>query len=205
MSHRFGFWASTAAATASIAYAVPQLLQVAGFIPDPWDRIFIFMPSVLLAPAFVLAMVAAHAGAAPDRRIYSLAAVALALLYAADVSAVYIVQLGAVIPAQWKGQEPVLAFAACCTPGMPATAVDLLGYTWMSGATLLLAAVFPGTGLRRWLRLALIANDTLAPFLIGQLVWPALIYGGALWLVSFPAAMILLALVFAARMRAASA
>jgi hypothetical protein len=179
MSHRFGFWASTGAATASVAYAVPQVLQVAGLIPDPWDRIFIFAPSLLLAPAFVLAVVAAHAGAAPDRRIYSLAALALALLYAADVSAVYVMQLGAVIPAQWNGQEASLAFAACCTPGMPATAVDLLGYTWMSGATLLLAAVFPGTGLRRWLRLALIANGALAPFLIGQLAWPALIYVGA--------------------------
>jgi hypothetical protein len=205
MSNRFGFLAASAAAIASIAYAVPQLLQVAGVLHDPWDRILIFAPSLVLAPAFVLAVVAVHEGAAPDRRIFSLGALALAILYAADVSLVYVVQLGSVIPHDRAGQGAIVAFAACCKPGMPATAIDLLGYTYMSLSTLLLAPVFPGAGIRRWLRAALIANGALAPFLLGQLAWPALIYVGALWLVTFPASMILLALMFAARAKAARA
>lgn len=203
MSNRFGYFAAMAAAIASIAYAVPQLLQVAGVLHDPWDRILIFAPSLALAPAFVLAVVAAHEGAAPDRRIFSLSAMALAILYAADVSLVYVVQLGSVIPHDRAGQGAAVAFAACCNPGMPATAIDLLGYTYMSLSTLLLAPVLPGPGTRRWLRAALIANGALAPFLLGQLIWPGLIYVGALWLVTFPASMILLALMFAARAKAA--
>jgi hypothetical protein len=203
MFNRFGFWAATSAAIASLAYAVPQLLQVAGVLADPWDRIFIFAPSLVLAPAFVLAVVAAHQGAAPNRQIFSLGALALAILYAADVSLVYVVQLGAVIPQERAGQGAAVAFAACCNPGMPATAVDLLGYTYMSFSTLLLAPAFPGPGLRRWLRAALIANGVLGPFLIAQLAWPALIYVGALWLVTFPSSMILLAGEFAGRVRAA--
>ncbi|HMO42994.1 MAG TPA: hypothetical protein PKB04_06665 [Phenylobacterium sp.] len=83
-----------------------------------------------------------------------------------------------------------MGLTACCTPGMPATAVDLLGYTYMSLATLLLAPAFPG---RRWLQISLVANGLLAPALIGQLAWPDLIHVGALWLLTFPAAMVLLA------------
>lgn len=203
MTARFGFLAATGAAIASVAYAVPQVLQVAGVLGDPWDRIAIFAPSLALAPAFVLAVVAVHEGAAPDRRLFSLAALALAILYAVDVSAVYVVQLGVVIPHDRAGQGAAVAFAACCNPEMPATAIDLLGYTYMSLSTLLLAPVFPGGGARRWLRAALIANGALAPFLLGQLAWPALIYVGALWLVTFPTSMILLALMFAGRARAA--
>jgi hypothetical protein len=199
MPNRFGFWSAVGAAIASLAYGVPQLLQVAGVLGDPWDRILIFAPSLVLAPAFVLAVVAAHEVAAPDRRVFSLGALALAILYAADVSQVYVVQLGSVIPHDRAGQGAAVAFAACCNPGMPATAIDLLGYTYMSLSTLLLAPAFPGAGRRRWLRVALIANGALAPVLIGQLAWPALIYLGALWLITFPLSMILLALVFAER------
>jgi hypothetical protein len=204
MTGRFGALAAAGAAIASIAYAVPQLLQVAGLLADPWDRIFIFAPSLALAPAFVLAVAAAHEGAASDRRIFSLGALALAILYAANVSVVYVVQLGAVIPHDRAGQGAAMAIAACCNPGMPATAIDLLGYTYMSLSTLLLAPVFPGPGISGWLRAALIANGALAPFLLAQLAWPALIYVGALWLVTFPSAMILLALVFTGRANVAS-
>jgi hypothetical protein len=198
MRSRFGAWSAAAAALASVCYAVPQLMQVAGVLSDPWDRILIFAPSLALAPAFALAVAAAHHIAPPDRRIWSLGALVLAILYAADVSMVYVVQLGAVIPHDLRGHGGDVAFAACCNPGMPATAIDLLGYTWMSCSTLLLAAVFPGAGVRRRLRVALLANGALAPFLIGQLAWPALIYVGALWLVTFPLAMIFLAQAFAA-------
>ena len=41
----------------------------------------------------------------------------VAILYAADVSQVYVVQLGAVIPHDLAGAGDAAAFAACCTPG----------------------------------------------------------------------------------------
>lgn len=187
---RFGTWMAGASAGAAIAYGVPQLMQVAGVLTDPWDRILIFAPSLALAPLFVLAMAAAHTATPGERQVWSLSALALSILYAADVSQVYVVQLGSIIPHDLAGTGAAVGLAACCTPGMPATAVDLLGYTYMSLATLLLAPAFPG---RRWLQISLVANGLLAPALIGQLAWPDLIYVGALWLLTFPAAMILLA------------
>jgi hypothetical protein len=39
----------------------------------------------------------------------------------------------------------------------------------------------------------LLANGILAPFLLAQLAYPALIYVGALWLITFPGSMIALA------------
>jgi hypothetical protein len=198
MPNRIGAWAAAAAALASIGYGVPQILQVAGILIDPWDRILIFAPSLALAPAFVVAVAAAHQACPPDRRSGSLAALALAILYAADVSPVYIVQLAAVIPRERAGDATTAALAACCGRQMPATAVDILGYTLMSGSTLMLAPSFPGNGLRRWLRWALTANGLLGPLILAQLAWPWLIYAASPWLLIFPAAMILLARVYAA-------
>ncbi|HVT35269.1 MAG TPA: hypothetical protein VHE37_06785 [Nevskiaceae bacterium] len=198
MSSRFGFWAAWAAAIAAIAYDIPQLLQVFGAIREPLDRILIFAPSLALAPSFVLAVVAVHASTSADRRVWSLGALAIALLYAADVSQVYIIQLGAVIPRDIAGDHS-LASAACCGPQLPMTSLDLLGYTYMSLSTLLLVPVFGNVASMRALRLALALNGCLAPVIFGQLLLPSLIYVAAAWLVTFPACMILLAQSFFAR------
>lgn len=194
MIRKVAVWAAVAAAVAAIGYDIPQLLQVFGVLGEPWDRILIFGSSLLLAPLYVLTVAATHATVPTGRRIWSLSALAMAILYAADVSQIYIVQLGAVIPHDLHGEPSETAFAACCLGAMPATAIDLLGYTYMSLSTLLLAPAFPPTGLGRWLRLALIANGLLAVVILGQLKWRWLIYLASPWMITFPAAMILLAL-----------
>lgn len=197
MSSRFGFWSATAAAVASIAYGIPQLMQVAGLLPPVVDRILIFAPSLALASAYVATMVAVDDSAPAGRRVWGRAALAFAIMYATLVSIVYIVQLGVVIPHELQGELQQFSLLACCGPGAFLTAVDLLGYTLMSLSTLFAAPVFARHGLAGWLRAALIANGLLAPFLILQLAYPSLIYVGALWLITFPAAMIILAVLFA--------
>ena len=79
LAERFGVIAASAAAAAAIGYDIPQLLQVFGVLKDPWDRILIFTPSLALAPAFVLAVAAAHIVAPSSRKIWSLGALALAM------------------------------------------------------------------------------------------------------------------------------
>ena len=194
MFSRFGLWAAIAACAASLAYAVPQILQVLGILPGPWDRILIFAPSLILAPAYVLTMAAVCDRATSQRRVYGLAALAIAIMYAVLVSIVYITQLSVVIPHDLRGTGASVAYLACCGQGQFTTGLDLLGYTLMSVSTLLAAPVFRG---HRWTQRWLVANGLLAPFLIGQLVWPALILVGALWLVTFPVAMAFAAVVFA--------
>ena len=190
---RIGFWAALGACLAGSAYTVAQLLQVAGLLPDPLDRILIFAPSLVLAPAFVLTMCAVCDRAGQARRVYGLAALATAIMYAVLVSIVYVTQLGVVIPHDLNGTGTSVAYLACCGQGQFTTGLDLLGYTLMSISTLVAAPVFTG---HAWTQRWLVANGLLAPFLVAQLAWPALIVIGALWLITFPAAMAAAALVF---------
>jgi hypothetical protein len=196
MTGRFGFFAALGALVASVGYGVPQLLQVAGVLTFPSDLILIFAPSLALAPLFVLTMVAVHVAAPAEKRVWSLAALALAIMYAVLVSMVYVVQLGVVIPLRLEGQAERVALFECCAQFQPMTAIDLLGYTLMSLSTGFAAAVFGGSGVGRAARLWLLANALLAPFLILQVAWPSLIYVGALWLVTFPLSMLFVTLVF---------
>lgn len=191
-SRRFAVAAAAAATIASLGYAVPQVLQVIGILTDPWDRIFIFTPSLLLAPSFVCAMAAAVDLAPAEHRGRARAAFGIATIYAALVSIVYVIQLGVVIPHDLRGEGGTVAAFACCAPGLPLTAIDLLGYSFMSVATWLLAGALPREPRNRWLRWMLIANGALVFALIGQLVEPRLIVVGAAWLVTFPASMLLL-------------
>jgi hypothetical protein len=141
-------------------------------------------------------MAAVHAVAAPRYHGFTLGAFGLAVMYGTLVSVVYVIQLGAVIPRDLRGEGAAVAAFACCGYGQPLTMIDLLGYTLMSVSTLCAAPAFVGPGLARTGRFWLVANGLLAPFLILQIYWPSLIYVGALWLVTFPAAMLCLALLF---------
>lgn len=199
MAARFGFLAALGAFAASVAYGIPQIMQVLGWLPTPLDLILIFAPSLALAPLYVLTMAAVVAAAPDARRVFALGAFGLAVMYAVLVGGVYVVQLGVVIPAGLAGRGPALDAFACCAAGHPMTAIDLLGYTMMSLSTLLAAPVLGNDRLDRAARLFMVANGFLAPFLIGQLAFPGLIAIGALWLITFPGAMLLLALIFRRR------
>ena len=188
---RLGYWASIGAATAAILYGVPQVLQVVGLLPDPLDRILIFAPSLALAPCFVLALAAACEDGPATAWPLRLGAFGLAVLYAGFVSIVYVNQLGVVIPRELAGNAADYARLACCGFREPMTVIDLLGYTYMSLATLLLARTYRGP-----LRWALLLNGMLALPIFLQLFWPALIWLASPWLVLFPAAMVLLARTF---------
>jgi hypothetical protein len=181
---RFFAWG---ACIAAIGYAIPQVLQVLGVLPDPLDRILIFAPSLALAPLFVLALAGAFIEGPAAAKGWRLSALCMALLYAALASAVYITQLSVVIPRELAGMPAVAGFA-CCGFREPMTGFDLLGYTYQSIATLLLAPTFRGAA--RW---ALLANAAFAPIVFLQIIWPALIWAAAPWLVVFPLAMALVA------------
>ena len=75
-------------------------------------------------------------------------------------------------------------------------AVDILGYSCMSVATLFAARVFTGSGLHRAIRLLLTANGLLLPFIALQMFFHSLIWPAALWAVTFPASTWALAIFF---------
>jgi hypothetical protein len=74
-------------------------------------------------------------------------------------------------------------------------AVDILGYTFMSAATLFAAFALTGDGVERTARRFMIANGLLIPFLVFQMYWHSLIWVASLWAITFPGAMVALALI----------
>ena len=55
-------------------------------------------------------------------------------------------------------------------------AVDILGYSFMSLATLFAASTFTGEGLRKLIRYLLVANGLLLPFIALQMYWHSLLW-----------------------------
>jgi hypothetical protein len=192
--NKLGFWSAMGTCFFSIAYGIPQILQVAGVLTNPLDRILIFTPSLFLVPFFVVALAAAYAQAPEASKPWRLAALSIGILYGALASQVYINQIGVVIPRELRGEGYLARATACCDFQQPMTVIDLLGYTYMAIALWLLMPTYQS----RPLRFLLLANGLLAPFLILQVYWPQLIYVGALWLLLFPAALWLMAREFKA-------
>jgi len=191
MHNKLGFRTAVGACAASTGYGIAQILQISGSLPAPLDRWMIFVPSLMLAPLFVVAASAAEAPTAARALRYG--ALGMAIAYAVLVSALYILQLGVVLPGEARAATQGLATFTCCDAGRPLTAVDLLGYTYMSLATLLLGASYRPTILR-W---SLVANGLLAPVILLQLASSGLIFWASPWLILFPLAMAALAREFA--------
>jgi hypothetical protein len=91
------------------------------------------------------------------------------------VTTTYYLQLAVVLPGEGRIPEavfPLLVF----TPGSALFALDMLGYGFMTLATLAASPVFVGAGLERWLRAWFIAHGLLG---VPTLLAPILMAGGA--------------------------
>jgi hypothetical protein len=153
-------------------------------------------PSLFLGSSFLLLIVSIHQLASPDRRVWSHAAVVFGAAYAVLVSLVYFVQLTFVAPRVARGQIEGIEVFLFVPFDSFLYAVDILGYSFMSAATFFAAMVFAGKGLERVVRLFLMANGLLLPFIALQMYFHQLIWIAALWAVTFPGSTWSLALLF---------
>ena len=200
-----GFWSAVLATVFSLIYIVGQLAEWAGLMGSgggaenastPLGLFILLTPSLFLGSAFLVLIVSVHEMSPPDRKIWSHAAVAFATAYAVLISINYFVQLTWVAPRLAAGRtsgiepfifEPFDSFLY---------SVDILGYSFMSVATLFAARVFTGRGLERVARFFLTANGLLLPFIALQMYVHWLIWIAALWAVTFPGATWSLAILF---------
>jgi hypothetical protein len=200
-----GFWSAVLATVFSITYIVFQLAEWFGWLGSgggaenpstPLGIIVLLTPSLFLGSAFLLMLVCLHQLAEPDRKVWSLAALVFATAYTVLISINYFVQLTWIAPrliaGKTAGIEPFLF-----TPfDSFLYSVDILGYSFMSVATLFAARVFSGNGVERVARLSLIANGLLLPFISLQMYWHSLIWIAALWAITFPASTWAVAVIF---------
>jgi hypothetical protein len=200
-----GYWSAVAATFFSVAYIIVQLAEWQGMLgsgggPESSSTvlgiILLLAPSFFLAPSFLVLIASIHLQAPPAARVWSLAATGFATIYATLVSSVYFVQLTLVAPRLSRGSidgiEPFLFIPFDSF----LYAVDILGYSFMSLATLFAAGTFAGDGLRKLIRDLLVANGLLLPFIALQMYWHSLLWIASLWAVTFPASTIALALYF---------
>lgn len=200
-----GFWSAVLATVFSLAYVVGQIAEWLGWLgsaggPESSSTLLgivvLLTPSFFLGPAFLLLAVCVHDRAPAERRVWSHAGVAFAALYAVLVCMNYYVQLTLVAPRMAAGRTAGIE-AFLFTPfDSFLYSVDILGYSFMSVATLFLAGALRGRGLERRARGFLLANGLLLPFLALQIYFHWMIWVASLWAVTFPGATWTLALLF---------
>jgi hypothetical protein len=176
-------------------YSVVQILQVAGLLVFPWDEITIFGSSMLIPVPFVLALAALHRSVPEEKRIWTLSAFALGIMYAVLVTIVYPTQLAVVIPAKLAGAAESVQMLLV-SQGTFMWVIDGAGYILMGLATLFAAGAFVGDKSQKWLRRFLIANGLVDPIIIAVYIFPALLPLGSLWIITLPGSMLFLAAYF---------
>jgi hypothetical protein len=200
-----GFWSAVLASVFSIAYVVAQIGEWLGWLGSGGGAdspstvlgiVVLLTPSLFLGSSFLVLMVSLHDVAAPELRVWTLAALAFATIYTTLISINYFVQLAWVAPRLARGQTAGLQPFLFTPFDSFLYAVDILGYSFMSLATLFAAKLFPGKGLERVARRFLIANGLLLPFIALQMYVHWFIWVAALWAVTFPGATLTLAVLF---------
>ena len=200
-----GFWSAVLATVFSVTYVVAQIAEWMGLMGSgggadnastPLGLVILLTPSLFLGSAFLTLIVSIHYVTSADRKVFSHAAVAFATVYAVLISINYYVQLAWVMPRLAAGRTEGIEQFLFTPFDSFLYAVDILGYSFMSVATLFAARVFTGRGIERVVRVSLTANGLLLPFIALQMYVHGLIWIAALWAVTFPASTGSLAILF---------
>jgi hypothetical protein len=200
-----GLWSALLATLFSLTYVIGQLAEWLGWLgsaggPEsastPLGLVVLLTPSLFLGSAFLLLLVSIHEAAPSAKKVWSHAALVFGTVYTVLISINYFVQLTLVAPRIAQGRTAGIEMFLFVPFDSFLYAVDILGYSFMSAATLFAAPVFTGGGVERIARRFLIANGLILPFLVGQMYVHALIWPAALWAVTFPGATSALALLF---------
>lgn len=191
---RVGIWSAVAMAT---FYTAWDLGFVASFFLNwPANLIASWAPSAFIPAAWVVLMVTINRWVKEDRRIFTETAVAFGIVYAALSTAVYFAQLTVALPNEIAGSAQV-GILHWEQPRSFPYAMDILGYTFMSLSALFAAFAFQGRGTQRWVRWTLLSAGLPAFVLPIQMFWLPAEIAAAPTLFAFPAAGILLAMLFA--------
>jgi hypothetical protein len=182
-------------------------LQVLNVVSPLQDSIIAFGASLIIPTPFLVAMLALHCTVPEEKRFWTHAAVAFAVIYTTYCTLNYVVQLTTVIPAGYSwtfenqsGTAGPLSLLNQ-TPHSLFWDVDGLGYIFLNLATLFAFPAFEKRGLQKWARLFFLANGLIIPLFAVAYFYPTfsvpvLLIGGLPWAITVPACLLLLALVF---------
>ncbi len=212
-----GFWSAALATLFSIGYGIALIVTMISMsatptdTPSGWGGIESFVasfqpiqmssliPSLLLAPTFVVLMVSLHYYASPDKKIWSHLGIAFTLIYAVMASINYIIQLTVVRLSIVNQETDGLAMFVMGNSHSIFWALAS-AYAFMNLAMLFAAPIFGGGRLERWIRWLFIANGaSVVATIFGVVVDSPVIYLlGSLvpWCIIFSLATALVAMLF---------
>ena len=197
--YKFGFWSGIIAFTATVAYCIVQLLQLYDVITYPTDERLIYGTSLCIVIPFVIEILVLHYTTPESKKFWTHAALIFTTLYAAFVTANYVVQLATVIPNTLKGLLNEVRILQQ-TPHSLFWNFDALGYIFMGLATFVAIPSFEKKGFQKWVRISFIANAAVTPLISMVYFYPTYSYNllllGFPWAVTAPLSMLLLALNF---------
>ncbi|MEP6616579.1 MAG: hypothetical protein ABJA57_08380 [Ginsengibacter sp.] len=206
-AYRIGFWSGVFAFVSALAFVIVQLLQVLGVFSFPLDEILIYVTSFCIVIPFVLEILSLHYIVSVDKKIWSHAALVFSILYAVFVTSNYVVQLATVIPMELKGGLNEIQVLKQ-TPHSLFWDFDAIGYIFMGLATLFASAVFEKHGFQKWVRFSFLANAFVTPFIAIVYFYPTfsprLYVLGFPWGITAPLSMLMLAILFRIKMKAAT-
>lgn len=170
------FWSAVLATLCGIGYGIALIITMFSMSATATDtapgwrgieafvssfqpiQMLSLLPSLLLAPTFVVLMVSLHYYAAPDRKIWSHLGIAFALIYAVMASINYTVQLTVVRLSIANKETDGLAMFVMGNSHSLFWALASC-YIFMNNVAMLFAApIFSGGKLERWIRGLFIAN-----------------------------------------------
>jgi hypothetical protein len=197
--YKFGFWSGIIAFTATVAYCIVQLLQLYDVVTYPTDERLIYGTSLCIVIPFVIEILALHYTTPESKKFWTHAALIFTVLYAAFVTANYVVQLATVIPSTLKGLLNEVRILQQ-TPHSLFWNFDAVGYIFMGLATLVAIPAFEKEGFQKWVRISFVANAAVTPLISMVYFYPTYSYNllllGFPWAVTAPLSMLLLALNF---------
>ena len=197
-----GYWAGLAAFAFTLAYAVVQILQVAGVLRFPLDEILIYGTSLCIVVPFILEMLALHHLTSHHKRFWTHAALVFTVIYAVFVTPNYVVQLATVIPAKLAGALDTVSLLDQ-TPHSLFWNYDAIGYISMGLAALAAIPAIGNVGFERWVRSSLIAHALVTPLISVVYFYPTfsnrLLFLGFPWAITAPLFMLLLAIMLRRR------
>lgn len=150
-----------------VVYAVTTVLGFLSLkspldpIGDPYFSIMELL-TVLIAPLLVLSMIAVHAYASPEVKVYSLSALVFMVILAGITSCVHFVILTVSHQIEATGLTWIPLFLSFKWPSV-VYALDILAWDWFFALSMLFAApVFKGGGLETAVRVLMIISGVLS-------------------------------------------
>lgn len=206
---KIGYWSALLASAFSLLYIIGQLAEWlnlfnSGGGPENASTalglVILMLPSLLLGIAFPVMMVCVHYYVPKERRLFSHLGIVFAAIYSVLICMNYFIQLTLVVPHILAGETASIQFLLFKPFDSFLYSVDILGYSFMSLSTLFAAFAFSNKGHEKIVRLFMIANGLLIPFLALQNYFHFLIWGGSLWAITFPGITITLVVLFGKRL-----